>query len=90
MQKQMGGAVVSLKEWIDLLKAVDADDQTPVAETPAWKILDWFSDVEAGLPSGKEGLRYATANGIEASKTMRELGPVSEEWMGHWLQGLGL
>lgn len=90
MQERMGGKVVSLREWIELLKAVDADNKAEVAAKPALKILDWFGDVEAGLSSGKEGLRYATANGTEASKTMRELGPVSEEWMGHWLMELGL
>lgn len=90
IQKRIGGRVVPLKEWIDRLKAVDGNDKVEVAEKPALKILDWFSDVEAGLEGKKEGLAYATANGTEASETMRGLAPVSEEWMGHWLRGLGL
>ena len=90
IQKVLGGEMVSLREWIDRLKAVDGNDKAEVAMKPALKILDWFSDVEAGLVGGREGIKYATANGTSASGTMRELGPVSEEWMGHWLRQLGL
>ena len=51
--------MVPLKEWIDRLKAVDGNDNVEVAEKPALKILDWLSDVEAGLSEegGKEGLK---------------------------------
>ena len=82
--------MVPLKEWIVRSRAVDADDKAEVAGKPALKILDWLGDVEAGLSAGKEGLKHATANGREASETMRELAPVSEEWMGHWSGELGL
>lgn len=90
IRKAIGGEVVSLKEWIGRLKAVDGNDKAEVVEKPALKILDWFEDVEAGLERGMGGLRYATANGTGASATMRGLGPVSEEWVGHWLRALGL
>lgn len=32
-------------DWIDRLKAVDADDKAEVTEKPAVKMLDWLSDV---------------------------------------------
>lgn len=44
-----------------------------MAEKPALKILDWFSDVVAGLSLGKERLTYVTADGTMASKTMSEV-----------------
>lgn len=90
VQRMIGGEAVPLKEWIVRSRAVDADDKAEVAGKPALKILDCFGGVEAGLSAGKEGFKRATANGRGASETMRELGPVSEEWMGHWLGELGL
>lgn len=81
---------MSSKEWIEQLKAVDGNDKAEVAEKPASKILDWFGDVQVALSSGTGGLKYATANGINASWTMRELEPVGEEWLRHRLGQLGL
>ena len=46
--------MVSLTEWIDRLRAVDASDKAEVAKKPALKILTWLADVEAGVSSEEE------------------------------------
>ncbi|KAK4693659.1 hypothetical protein P7C71_g3783, partial [Lecanoromycetidae sp. Uapishka_2] len=90
MQKFVGGKVVSLQEWTDMLGEVDGSDTTEMAAKPALKILEWFKSLAAGLSSGQKPLKYVTVNGAESSKTMAELGPVSPEWMMHWLEQLDL
>lgn len=90
VQHLIGGKVVSLKEWAETLRRVDGSDNKEVAAKPALKILDWFCDLAAALSSGQTPLKYTTARGVQASKIMADLGPVSQEWMAHWLEQLSL
>lgn len=90
VQELIGGNVVSLKEWTERLRQIDGNDVKEVAAKPALKILDWFSGIATALESGQEQLKYATIHGVQASETMAKLGPVSQEWMTHWLERLSL
>ncbi len=70
------------------MKRVAGDDTTEVAAKLVVKTFDWFSDVAAALSSGQKPLKYATFNGVQASKTMSELDPMGQAWMAHWLEQL--
>lgn len=82
--------VIELSKWIGMLEKVNQNDVQELSAKPAVKILDFFCACEKVRKEGQEGkLKYRTSRGLAVSKTMRELMPVGEEWMGIWLDRLG-
>lgn len=81
--------VVELSEWISMLEKVNHHDVQELTAKPAVKILDFFRSCEKARTAGQGTLKYSTSRGVAVSKTMRELKPVGEEWMGIWLDRLG-
>lgn len=79
--------VVELREWIQMLTKIEQNDSHEVSTKPAAKILQFYRDLDAAKLAGE--LKYSTAHGIAASKTMAELGPVSPKWMEIWLDQWG-
>lgn len=75
--------VIELREWIQMLTEIDQNDSLEVSTKPAAKILQFYRDLEAAKLAGE--LKYSTAHGIAASKTMDEMEPVSTKWMKTWL-----
>ncbi|KAI1621302.1 hypothetical protein EDD37DRAFT_581368, partial [Exophiala viscosa] len=86
IQRNIGGNVVPFKAWIQDLQSVDSSDPSEVKSKPALKILDWFVGLEQSMSSGRSQPSFRTVNGIEASRIMAELQPVSDAWMEHWLK----
>ena len=88
LQSYLGASakVVPLADWVAKLKSIDGKNkQAELAEKPALKILGFFEELQKVEP-----LKFETENGQEASKTMREMGPVKGEWMDEWLRQLGV
>ncbi len=79
--------VISSAEWIEKLKAIDAEDTANQTLMPALKILDFFEGMERGTRRPQDEVqRYETKKSVAASKTMADLGPVNAEAMETWLQ----
>ena len=84
-----GLRTVSWREWPDALKrSVDVEDPKQVAEKPAFKILDFYEAMAAGVDAGGGGqpLTYDTRNGCAASRTVARLPAVQAAWMETWLR----
>ena len=77
---------VSLGEWIKDLESIDyKNNPQELSDKPALKILGFYKSL---LPS-TDPLTFETDNAQEASKTLRDLGPVKGEWMEGWLKQWG-
>lgn len=77
---------VTLREWVDALQSSvsNNDHADTLSANPAAKLLDFFETLaerEAGL-----GPLFETTQATRASKTLRDLEPVSPEWMARWLK----
>ncbi len=79
--------VVELGKWIQMLEQMDRNSTRELIAKPAAKILDFYRAFEEQRTAGK--LKFGTAQGIAASKTMAEIEPVSEKWMEIWLTQWG-
>ena len=70
------------EEWVERLKAsaeeAENDENVDIERNPAIRLVDFYSDAI----SAKESQRVlqATAS-TAASKTLRELGPLSRDWL---------
>ena len=91
IQSRLGpqAKVVPATEWVNALRNLDAGNLQELADYPALKILDFFqtylAESEATVVQ-----RWETKNGVAASKTMADLGPVNAEWMDLWMRQLGI
>lgn len=78
---------VSLREWVDALQTsvsnVDRIDGT-LSANPAAKLLDFFQTLAER--EAEPGPSFETTQATRASKTLRDLKPVSPEWMARWLK----
>lgn len=79
--------VVELSEWIQMLEQIDRNNTRELTAKPAAKILDFYRAFEEQRVAG--GLKYSTANGVAASKTLAKLEPVNKDWMEIWLTQWG-
>ena len=75
---------VPMREWCDALKHTKATSKKEIVARPALKIIDFFEGL-ASKESESVELVYETERARTASKTMAELGPVSQQWMEIWL-----
>ena len=86
VRDHLGGAVrvVPFRDWVAALdrEACDgADDINPGA-----KLVDFFRGLLRSMDAGREYTRLDTRMTERHTKTLRELGPVTEEWMRIWLK----
>ena len=83
------GSVVQalpFEEWVERLKAsaeeAENDENIDIERNPAIRLVDFYSDAIGA----KMGQRILPANAsTEASKTLRELGPLSRDWLDNWM-----
>jgi len=85
VQERLGVEPSSFAEWINLLRACDAQDQAELESKPALKILDWFEDVEQVGATSHLLQTYKTKNGVALSKTMANITAVTPNMMQMWL-----
>ena len=76
--------VVELSAWIQMLEEIDRTATQELTTKPAAKILEFYRALEKQKEVAG-GVKFDTAHGIAASKTMAELGPVNKGWMDIWL-----
>ncbi len=74
------------EEWVEKLKEsaeeAENDENIDVERNPAIRLVDFYSDAIGA----KKGQRILPANAsTEASKTLRELGPLSRDWLDNWM-----
>ncbi|KAI0430279.1 acetyl-CoA synthetase-like protein [Xylaria sp. FL1042] len=76
---------VSFEEWLNKLESSDEPLEN-IDKNPAIKLADFYR--KAGR--GRAPRRMMTWKAVQASKTLREIGPVNEEWVDAWLNQWGL
>lgn len=72
--------IVEFKDWLDEMKKLDMTEEV-VSKVPGLKLLDFYEGLaveEGSLP------RLATEHTVDASVTLRELGPVNRDLMVNW------
>ncbi|KAL8999600.1 MAG: hypothetical protein Q9169_001560 [Polycauliona sp. 2 TL-2023] len=72
--------------WLDALRQTLEDDSNKPDENPAIKLLPFFENIEKMMRSGKRPVVLDSRNTEASSQTMRNLPPVSSEWMENWLR----
>ena len=76
---------VPFAEWVERLKAsaeeAENDENIDVERNPAIYLEDFYSDAIGAQKSQ----RILPAKAAEASKTLRELGPLSRGWLENWM-----
>ena len=77
---------LEFEEWVEKLKAsaeeAEDDEDIDVERNPAIRLVDFYSDAIGAT----KGQRILPANAsTEASKTLRELGPLSRDWLDNWM-----
>ncbi|KAJ8104552.1 hypothetical protein ONZ43_g7796 [Nemania bipapillata] len=77
---------VSFAEWLGKLDSCD-EPLEHVEKNPAVKLIEFYR--EAGKTSRAQR-RMMTWKATQASKTLREIGPVNREWMVAWSRQWGL
>ena len=82
---------VPFEEWVERLKAsaeeAENDKNIDIERNPAIRLVDFYSDAIGA----KTSQRILPANAsTEASKTLRELGPLSLGWLENWMVQWGL
>ncbi|KAI1177786.1 acetyl-CoA synthetase-like protein [Nemania sp. FL0916] len=70
---------VSFDDWLSRLETCD-DPLDDVDKNPAIKLVDFYRD--AGKATAPR--RMMTWRATQASKTLREIGPVNQQWMTAW------
>lgn len=80
--------VVTLSTWVEAVKKTAEEEHgSKLIDLPAFKLLNFY----AGLYSTGKGERpeFETHETRAASKTLRELEPVSTDWVNAWLDQWG-
>ena len=77
---------VPFEEWVERLKAsaeeAENDRNIDIERNPAIRLVDFYSDAIGA----KKSQRILPANtSTKASKTLRELGPLSLGWLENWM-----
>ncbi|KAI9833793.1 MAG: hypothetical protein M1819_003527 [Sarea resinae] len=81
-----GVKVISLREWIETVRAGPSADAAPTTPNPSVKILDFFEGIARSAPAG---VRFRTERASAASEALRTLGPVRPEWVRAWMDQWG-
>lgn len=76
---------IPLGNWVSMIKGIDANNRDEVARYPGVKLIEFYDNLADAQAKGAELTKYETGNAERVSRTMRELGPVREEWMQLWL-----
>lgn len=74
--------VVGITEWLKKLEESAKSNDADAKQNPAIKLLDFYRSLSQDSIMSK----LDTKDTEEASKTMRELGPVGPDWMKLWLK----
>ena len=74
------------EEWVERVRAsaeeAEDDENIDIERNPAIRLVDFYSDAIGA----KKGQRMLPAKAsTEASKTLRELGPLSRDWVNNWM-----
>lgn len=74
------------EEWVERLKAsaeeAENDENIDIERNPAIRLVDFYSDT-IGAKKGQRNLPAQASTA--ASKTLRELGPLSRSWLENWM-----
>ena len=79
--------VVPLSDWLEELERIDVDliDESELTAKPALKVVSAIEE----LMDARTEITYSTERGVNASQSMRELGPVNVGWLQGWLRQWG-
>ena len=69
--------------WLDVLDEIRNPSDDDFTQMPALKILDFYKDVQA---TARVPVDADTSSARRSSKTIRELGPITESLMGLWIK----
>ena len=80
--------IVPLATWIEALdrSSIEGDSNEKIAHNPALRLLQWFKGLAHEQPSSRAPSRLSTHMATKLSLGMRDLRPVSEQWMDLWLR----
>ncbi|MCJ1235538.1 hypothetical protein MMC14_003507 [Varicellaria rhodocarpa] len=88
IQKHLGAPeqpleAVPLASWISALRNSSADmsSEDIALRNPTVKIIDYLESVQQQMENGSQWAGLATEKTLSVSATMRDLDPVSTEWM---------
>ena len=77
---------VSFEEWVERLMAsaeeAENDGNIDIERNPAIRLVDFYS---AAIGAKKTQRILPAIASTEASKTLRELGPVNRNWLENWM-----
>lgn len=77
--------VVSYTEWLEALRNSQPDMKT----NPAYALFDWYVMIGQKENVGIFRQRVGQKESLLGSRTLRELGKVSEKWMRGWMEQMG-
>ncbi|KAL8960571.1 MAG: hypothetical protein Q9193_002747 [Seirophora villosa] len=82
-----GVRAVQYEEWVEAV-VKSADEFVDPERNPAVKLLDFYLNVRK---MGKRGARMLPSHRAEAaSRTLRDVGPVQQNWVKVWMQQWGI
>jgi thioester reductase-like protein/aryl carrier-like protein len=74
--------IVAFTEWLDCLKRA-SEEPANIDDIPAIRLLDFLKDM---AQQSIESASFSTENTEHLSSTLKEMRPVSIEWMEHWIK----
>lgn len=74
---------VEFKEWIDVLDRMENPSESDLNRMPALKILEFYKALQS---RGRAPVNPNTEHARRDSKIMRNLGPITESLMAHWIE----
>jgi hypothetical protein len=74
--------IVAFTEWLDCLKRA-SEGPANIDDIPAIRLLDFLKDM---AQQSIESASFSTENTEHLSSTLKEMRPVSIEWMEHWIK----
>lgn len=83
VQKHYAVEAVDPSEWINDLEKIEHPSDDDVARLPALKLLDFYRSL---FHNQAMSAPMEVRKTIEASATMKSLGPIGPELMGNWLK----
>ncbi|KAF3480832.1 ochratoxin A non-ribosomal peptide synthetase [Arthroderma uncinatum] len=75
---------VSMKDWVEELERVEKPSARDISTKPALKLLPFYRSLVEG--EGALSVPISVEKTIEASQTMRSMGPISADLMANWLR----
>ncbi|KAI0004732.1 putative NRPS-like enzyme [Xylariaceae sp. FL0662B] len=83
---------VSFNEWLEILQAsvdkTEQDGNIDVERNPAMRLVGFYKDASVENRKGQRALQSRAAQ--EASKTLRDLGPLGSDWLENWMVQWGI